>query len=69
MAAKGINKNAKKYPAISEPNTDPVALRAAILSLKEGQEVLVGVRGERKYSAVTWSDLVDLGLIKESDIP
>jgi hypothetical protein len=27
------------------------------------------VRGDRKFSAVTWSDLVDLGLIKASDIP
>jgi hypothetical protein len=63
------NKNAKKYPAIPEPDTSPVALRSSILSLKEGQEVLIGVRGDRKFSAVTWSDLVDLGLIKASDIP
>lgn len=64
-----VNVNAKRYPAIPQPTTNANSLLDTSLALKEGHEILLGVRGQRRYSAVTWDDLVRLGLIKESDIP
>lgn len=45
--------------------TDDMALRA----MKENLEILTGQRGSRLASAVTWQDLVDLGLITADQVP
>lgn len=58
-----------KYPPIPEPTTDPAALRQTGLALKESVETLTGTRGNRELSAVSWGDLVDLGLILPSQVP
>ena len=58
-----------KYPPIPEPAADLVALRSSALALKEVTEILTQQRGVRSHSAVTWDDLLALGLILPSQIP
>jgi len=60
---------AAKYPPIPDPTSDPVALRNAAVALKETAEILTRQRGDRSLSAVTWQDLVELGLILPSQVP
>lgn len=60
---------ALSYPPIPLPGVEPEALRETSLALKETAEILTGVRGDRGLSAVTWNDLVTLGLILPSQIP
>lgn len=58
-----------KPPGIPEPSKDPEALRLTTQSLKEGVEILSGQRGTKHNAAVTWQDLVDLGIILPSQVP
>lgn len=59
----------KRYPPIPDPSTDPEALRRSDLAMKETLEIMTGVRGNRFDSAVTWQDLVDLGIIVPTQVP
>lgn len=59
----------KKYPAISDPIADPENLRKVMMEVKEVVEILQGDREPRLNSAVTWEDLIDLGLATEADLP
>ena len=61
--------NVPKYPAINEPTVGSASLRESVLNLKEGVEMLTRQRGDPIASAVTWADLVALGLIQASDVP
>lgn len=55
---------------IPEPYVnDPHTLRAAVMALKQGFETLTGQRGSMNDTAVTWDDLVQLGLIKPENVP
>lgn len=54
---------------VPEPYLDPGSLRAATLALKELTEVLAGQRGEALDAAVTWRDLVELGIVKPDQVP
>jgi hypothetical protein len=58
-----------KYPSIPDPTIAPEALRTTAMALKEGYEILSRQRGDRSMSAVSWQDLVSLGLIKASQVP
>jgi len=58
-----------KVPGIPDPQADPESLRQTVLSLKEGVEVLSGQRGGPLNAAVTWQDLVDLGLVTPARVP
>jgi hypothetical protein len=60
---------AVRYPAIPHPTADPAALQKSVLALKEIAETLTQQRGDRSLSAVTWQDLVNLGLILPSQVP
>lgn len=60
---------AQKYPAIPDPAANLDNLRDTALALKEGQEILTRQRGNRSLSAVTWEDLLRLGLVTVSQIP
>ena len=42
---------------------------ATINAAKQAFEIHTGQRGDRLASAVTWQDLVDLGLIDAEDVP
>lgn len=61
--------NVPKYPAINEPTTDVASLRESILSLKEATEMLTRQRGDPLASAITWADLVALGVITADQVP
>ena len=39
------------------------------MALKELTEAVAGQRGDRNTTAVTWQDLLDLGLIKPEQVP
>lgn len=60
---------AAKYPPIPEPSTDVLSLRDSMLSVKQGFEMLSNQRGSPLNSAVTWADLVALGLITAAQVP
>jgi hypothetical protein len=52
------------YPAIPDPTTEVESLQASMAAAKQFLEILSGQKGIRLNAAVTWQDLVDLGLIK-----
>ena len=54
---------------IPEPYENMGALRATAAATKELVEGLAGQRGGPTDIAVTWADLIDLGLIKEEQVP
>jgi hypothetical protein len=56
-------------PAIPDPTTDPHSLRNTAMATKELVETLAGFRGKATDVAVTWGDLVRLGLIAVDRIP
>ena len=58
-----------RYPAIPAPQADLVALRATGDALKETVEMLTLQRGSSLEGAVTWQDLLDLGLILPTQVP
>ena len=58
-----------KYNAIPAPTNDPTQLRLSVQALKEGFEMLSHQRKNVLNAAVTWQDLVDLGLIELSRVP
>lgn len=60
---------AQKYPAIPEPIAEINSVRSSTAAIKEAVEILTQQRGNRANSAVTWTDLVNLGLIPASKIP
>jgi hypothetical protein len=60
---------AQKYPAVPEPVAEINSVRSTCAALKEGQEILTRQRGDRTLSAVTWQDLLDLGLINPTQLP
>ncbi len=58
-----------KYPAIPEPQADVLSLRTSSAALKETVEMLTQQRGNKLNAAVTWQDLVDLGLALPTQVP
>ena len=48
---------------------DVKSLRATVMAMKELLEDLAGQRGAESDTAVTWGDLVDLNLIKSTQVP
>jgi hypothetical protein len=55
--------------SIPEPYENLASLRSSAIATKELVEVLAGQRGQAYTAAVTWGDLVRIGLIKEDQIP
>lgn len=60
---------ALRYPPIPDSTTDPASLRATDLAIKETLEILTRQRGDPLLAAVTWGDLVALGLITSAQVP
>ncbi len=58
-----------KYPAVPDPSLKVESLRDSVLALKQAFEIHSAQRGKRLDAAVTWQDLVDLGLIDLADVP
>ena len=58
-----------KYQSIPSPVAEAESLRATALATKEVVEAISGQRGSYLNAAVTWQDLVNLGLITLSQVP
>jgi len=60
----------KKFPGIPDPSRSVDGMFETVTTMKQVMETMAGQRrGSRPQSAVTWQDLVDLGLIEELQIP
>jgi hypothetical protein len=61
----------RRKPQVTVPNPAPdlPSLQVTVLALKELAEVLAGQRGDPRDVAVTWGDLLDLGIVKPPDVP
>jgi hypothetical protein len=59
----------KRYPAIPEPLPEIEGLAMAVREIKQLVEILTQQRKPYTNSAVTWQDLVDLGLIGSNRVP
>jgi len=64
-----VSKRFRFQASVPEPTEDARSLRTAIMALKELVETLAGQRGKPYDVAVTFGDLVQLGLITDPDIP
>ena len=63
-------KKIRRQQAIPVPYETPHSLRITAMAMKERLEVLSGARGKTlREAAVTWDDLVELGLIKPEQVP
>ena len=51
-----------KYPAIPAPTAEVHALRSSSISIKETVEILSRQRGDPQHSAVTFEDLITMGI-------
>jgi hypothetical protein len=60
----------RRIPAIPEPSLEPTGLLDTIGATKQAVEIIGGADPKlREFAAVTWQDLVDLGLIEATQIP
>jgi len=60
----------KRLPGIPDPSRTTEGMFETVVTMKQAVETLAGQRrGSRGESAVTWNDLVDLGLIEALQIP
>lgn len=60
----------KKFPGIPDPSRSADGMFETVVTMKQAVETLAGQRrGSRGQSAVTWDDLVDLGLIEAVQVP
>ena len=60
----------KRIPGIPEPARSVDGMFETVVTMKQAVETLAGQRRQsRGESAVTWNDLVDLGLITALQIP
>jgi hypothetical protein len=60
----------KRLPGIPDPARSIDGMFETVTTMKQAVETLAGQRrGSRAESAVTWQDLVDLGLIEALQIP
>jgi hypothetical protein len=60
---------AAKYPAIPDPKLDLASVRDSVLALKQAFEIHSHQRSSPLVAAVTWQDLVTLGLITTAQVP
>lgn len=59
----------RQFPAVPDPGVTTQGNHAALVALKQGYEVLTDQRGDGTAAAVTWQDLVNLGLITPLQVP
>jgi len=60
---------ALRLPQIPEPNTTIPSLHTTALALKSAVDVISGAVGPKEQRAVTFVDLVNMGLITMDQIP
>ena len=59
----------KGQVSIPEPNENLPSLRSTAVATKELVETLAGQRGDPRDVAVTWGDLINLGLVIPAEVP
>lgn len=59
----------RRKATVPQPDETIRGLRASVEGLKEIAEVLDGQRGSMMDAAITWGDLVQLGLVKPENVP
>lgn len=64
-----MSRRLRRQVTIPEPYQDVGALYRTAVTTKELVEGLAGQRGGTRDVAVTWGDLIDLGLIKPDQAP
>jgi hypothetical protein len=64
-----VYKRKRVQMTIPEPYETLASLRTSVLANKELTEVLAGQRGNSDDAAVTWGDLLDLGIVKPEQVP
>lgn len=62
-------KRGRKWPGISHPEMELASIHSTVLLLVDAMQLLQGQTGGRYDVAVTWGDLLELGLITEEQIP
>ena len=62
-----LSRNIK--PSFTQPRPDVDTLTKAATECKEALEVMTGQRGDIEAQAVTWGDLIRLGLAKPWQVP
>lgn len=60
MSSPASNPN---VPAVPQPSSDPASVPFVLSRLREGVESLSGHRGDPLARAVTFNDLITLGLV------
>lgn len=62
--------NTKRFPGIPDPAPTMEGIFPVVTALKETVEVVTGQRRRVKTdAAVTWGDLVRLGIIRQDQVP
>ena len=56
-----------KYPGILEPTTDAESLRQALSLIKEGLEMMQGIRGDPLFRVPTYDEMLEFGIITQED--
>jgi hypothetical protein len=57
-------------PSIPVPTMDSRSLQASLMVAKQAIELLAGQSGnDQSNAAVTWQDLVTLGIINQAQVP
>lgn len=62
----------RRFASIPDPQADLKSLYNTVLALKESLELLIGERADPYIAvtkAVTWADLLKLGLVEEGQLP
>jgi hypothetical protein len=62
-------KKAMRTVTIPQPHENLASLHTVALATKEAIEVMQGLRGDHLDRAVTWRDLVRLGVVTKPDFP
>lgn len=63
------SRRGRRQPAIPHPDATVLSMHQTLMQLVEAVQMLQGQRGSVSDCAVTWGELLALGLIKEDQIP
>lgn len=63
------NLNREEQVTIPQPTPTLDGLMASVLAIKEMVEVLAAQRGDPRDTAVTWRQLLELGIVTPHDVP
>jgi hypothetical protein len=64
-----VSRRHRTQATIPEPYEDVKSLRASVVALKQLVESLAGQRGGPSDVAVTWGNLLELGVIQPEQVP